>query len=511
MTTDKMGVCAVICAAVGALIYALLAFSVIMPQPYPYFGVDIYNAYFYRLLDGRFDLPLRMLTFEGHYSADGTAILYHGIAPLLTRLVLYPFVALEDFPTAAFSIWLWSVVGTGFYHLALFQVIRKYMGQIPLLWVVLMAVAIWVSSPGFLLTTNTVLYHEPTSIAYAAMAIAVYLMVRCALFGLAWRYVLIPTALMAGVLLHARPHMAVGLYAGVAVMIALALWENAKGTRLRVFVSIVILGLVGASFLQFNSLRFGSATSAHGQIEMPDRNSQVQYGPVFLGNDASVTGRLRVFVEHGRFHPWRVLPNTALYIFDFPPTSADTSGGAIATLHRSVTEGISGYGFIEAPRFGMVFIWPAWIVLMVIGLGLGRPRLSGGPRALPVLIATGIAAGLMLAYPTVAFRYRFDVWPVVMALCLLSLPGLIQRFGPELLKIPRVLSMSLIIVVFGVFMSGRVAIPYKQSYQQGAGQTYETWDADRCLSRLATKDFSPERLAELCVDPETVFQERQRG
>lgn len=511
MTTDKMGVCAVICAAVGALIYALLAFSVIMPQPYPYFGVDIYNAYFYRLLDGRLDLPLRMLRFEGHYSADGTAILYHGIAPLLTRLVLYPFVALENFPTAAFSIWLWSVVGTGFYHFALFQVIRKYMGQIPLLWVVLMAVAIWISSPGFLLTTNTVLYHEPTSIAYAAMAIAVYLMVRCAIFGLSWRYGLIPTALMAGVLLHARPHMAVGLYAGVAVMIALALWENAKGTRLRVSVSIVILGLMGISFMQINNLRFGSTVAAHGQIELPSGISPVQYGPVFLASDDRIAERLLVFVEHGRFHPWRILPNMTLYFFDFPPTSAAPTGGAIAAVHRRVTEGISGYGFIEAPRFGMVLIWPAWIALMVMGLCLGRPVISGGLRAMPVLIATGIAAGLMLAYPTVAFRYRFDVWPVIMSLCLLSLPGLIQRFSPDVLKVPRVLPMTVIIVLFGVFISARVAIPYKQSYQQGPGQTYEAWDVDRCQSRLAAKDFSPERLAELCVDPETVFQERQRG
>lgn len=503
--------CAIIGAIMGALIYALLSFSVIMPQPYAYFGTDIYNAYFYRLLEGRFDLPLRMLKFEGHYSADGTAIMYHGIAPLLTRLVLHPFVALENFPTAAFSIWLWSVVGTGFYHLALFQVIRKYVGQIPLTWVALTAVAIWVSSPGFLLTTTTVLYHEPISIAYAAMAIAVYIMVRCALFDLAWRHALVPVAFLAGVALHARPHLAVGLYACIGLMILLALLENAKGTRPRVLASIVVLGIIGGSFLQLNSMRFGSAVAAHGQIESPGGTSQVQYGSIFLAKDDRIIERLVVFNEHGRFHPWRVLPNTALYVFDFPPFSADTSGDAIASLHRRVTESISGYGFIETPRFGMILIWPAWIALMVTGMSLGRPRISGGVRALPVLIATGIGALLMLAYPTVTLRYRFDVWPVVMALCLLSVPGLANRFRPAILNVPRVFSISLIIVVFGVFVSTRVAIPYKQSYQTAPGQIYEAWNADRCVSRLALKDFTPERLAELCVDPDIVFRERQKG
>ena len=175
-------ICALVCAVAGALIYAFLAFGLIMPQPYPEFGTDIYNAYFYQLLDGRFDLPLRMLTLEGHYSADGTGILYHGIAPLHTRLLLHPFVTIHTFHPAAFSVWIWSVVGTGFYHLAFFQVLRKYAGQVSIIWALLTGLAIWICSPGLLLSANPVLYHEPISIAYAAMAIASYLLVRCAFF-----------------------------------------------------------------------------------------------------------------------------------------------------------------------------------------------------------------------------------------------------------------------------------------------------------------------------------------
>ena len=505
MIKDKTVLCAIICAAIGSFLYGLLAFSVILPQPYPYFGTDIYNAYFYRLLEGRFDLPLRMLTFEGHYSADGTGILYHGIAPLLTRAVLHPFVALDQFPTAAFSIWLWATIGTGFYHLAVFQVVRKFAGEISIAWVAMGGAAVWICSPGFLLSTNPVLYHEPISIAYAAMAGGFYLMVRCALLGMPWRYALIPAALFAGVALHARPHLAVGLYAGIVTMITLGLWHDARRTLMPAIVSLAILGMVGLSFMQLNAVRFGSATAAHGQIEGPDGNSQVQYGPVFFGGDYAARERLLVFTEHGRFHPWRVLPNTLIYLLDYPVASTQ-----FAVLHRKVTESISGYGFIDAPRFGMLFIWSAWIALMVVGLIAGRPRMTGGVRALPLLIATGIAAGVMLSYPTVSFRYRFDVWPFVMTLCVLSLPGLFQRFSPKVLQNARVFSLSLIVVLSGVFTSARVVIPYKQSYQKGPGLTYEPWDAEMCRTLLAGKEFTPARLDELCVDPDGVFEQRSK-
>ena len=499
-------ICALVCAVAGALIYAFLAFGLVMPQPYPAFGTDIYNAYFYQLLDGRFDLPLRMLRLEGHYSADGTGILYHGIAPLLTRLLLHPFVTIHTFPTAAFSVWIWSVVGPGFYHLALFQVLRKYAGQVSFIWALLMGLAIWICSPGLLLSANPVLYHEPISIAYAAMAIASYLMVRCALFGLAWRYVVIATAILAGILLHARPHLAVGLYAGTVLMILFALWRDKMRALAPALLSLGILGVIGLSFLQLNAARFGSATSAHGSIETPGALNPVQFGPTFFYPDGSTTGRWTVFAEHGRFHLWRVLPNALVYTLDFPGGRQE-----IAALHRKVTESISGYGIIEPHRFGMLSFWTGWIVLMVIGLSKSRPRLSGGVRAVPLLISTGIAGALMLSYPTVAFRYRHDVWPFVMTLCLLSLPGLMQRYGAGILQQRRVFSLSFLAVLHGVLISAFLVSAVKLSFREKPGELYGPWDFETCLTRLAHKDFSTARMEQLCIDPESVFADRGEG
>jgi len=136
---------------------------------------------------------------------------------------LHPFVTLDQFPTASFSIWFWSALGTAFYHLSIFQVARKFLPNFQTRWAIISAIAIWVCSPDLLLSLNSVLYHEPISFAYGATGVAVFLMLRCALFETPWRWALIPTAIMAGLVLHARPHVAVDLYAGTVTMIAFAL------------------------------------------------------------------------------------------------------------------------------------------------------------------------------------------------------------------------------------------------------------------------------------------------
>lgn len=501
---------ACLCALAGAVLYALLAFRVIYPLDYPYFGVDLYNAYFYRLLEGRFDLPLRMLRFEGHYTSDGTGMLYHGMAPLLTRVVLHPFVALNEFPTAAFSVWLWSVVGTGIYHLTIVQVMRKYAGSIMIgstgiMWTVLVALAVWICAPGLLMSNNLVLYHEPLSIAYAAMAIAVFLMMRCALFGMSFRRAMIPAAILAGVLLHSRPHMAVGLYAGVVVLIALSLWRDHRRPIITALCSLAILGIFGVSLLQLNAMRFGSATELHGTFDA-EAEDAVLYGLVFFGTDYAETGRGVVFREHGRFHPWRFVPNLFVYTLDHP-VAAET----IAEVHLNVTENISGRGFIERPRFGMFFIWTPWVILMIVGLVMARPRFSGSVAALPVLVTTGVAAALMLSYPTVAFRYRFDLWPFLITLCLLSFPGLMQRFGQDALQNRRVLYLSGMTLFTGIIISAPILEIYAKGYQEAPGRTYRAWDAAECAEMISKRDFSPAQVARLCVDPDSVFAERSGG
>lgn len=508
MKPSFAGAPALAIAIMGSILYACLAFGVIFDPPYPHFGSDLYNAYYYRLIDGRFDLPLRMLRIEGHYTADGVGIMYHGIAPLLTRVLLDPFVALNSFPTASFSIWLWAVTGTGFYHLSVFQVMRKYAGDRSdypvVLWTVLAGVAAWLCAPGLFLSANAVLYHEPISIAYAAMAIAVFIMLRCALFGMPVRRALVPLALLAVVLIHSRPHLAVGLYAGIVLLIVLAIWRRSEGVKLSAVISLAILGLAALSYLQLNTLRFGSATAVHGGLEDTAAGEVVQFGPVYFGTDYATTGRGVAFREHGSFHPWRIVPNFVVYAFDHPSIALQ-----VDAAHLAVTEQWSGWGKIENPRFGMFFVWTFWFLAMCASLFAARPRFAGGIAALPLLATTGITAIMMLSYVTLAYRYRFELWPFMMALTLLGFPGLMNRFGTQLLASPRVRMLCIFAIILGISSSGSVLFTHLFSYSTAPGGKYAEWSVAECEAMIAHHNYTQERLDVLCVDPETVFADAE--
>lgn len=287
MNKDFFILCSALCAAAGALLYAALAFGLILQPNYGYFGTDIYDAYYYRVLEGRFDLPARMLRYEGHYTTDATGFLYHFFAPLLTRVLLAPFVTLNQFPTAAFSIWIWATIGTALYHLIIIQILRKFAdamsGYHSILWGTLIGLGVWVSGPGLLLSANTALFHEPITIAYAAMACAVFLMVRCALFGMPLHRTIIPLAILAGILLQSRPHMAVGLFAGLWILGGLALRRDVRRSWAPVVAAALILVVFAAATLQLNAMRFGSMTQAHGQFAQDANTGGVQYGTVFWG------------------------------------------------------------------------------------------------------------------------------------------------------------------------------------------------------------------------------------
>ena len=95
----------------GSLYYAYWAFIF---DSGIFFGETIYDSLYLALREGRLDLPMRILFNEGHYTEDGKGYIYHGMAPLITRLFL-PFgnngpVMLYSY--APFSVYLWSILGS---------------------------------------------------------------------------------------------------------------------------------------------------------------------------------------------------------------------------------------------------------------------------------------------------------------------------------------------------------------------------------------------------------------
>jgi hypothetical protein len=494
---------ALLCAGAGAIVYALQAFGVLFPHDYPHFGTDIYDSYFYRMMDGRLDLPIRLLRLEGHYNSDGVGVLYHGPAPLLTRLFLVPFVTLQNFPTAAFSIWLWAMLGTGFYHLTLFQVLRKFTVNISrkkvTFLLTLLGVGIWFSGPGMLMSANISLYNEPISITYAAMAISVYIMMRSVFFNMPFGRFVVILSVLAGITLFARPHFAVGLYAGVMLTIYLSWRCDAKRSIASWVGALLILLAFGVAFLQLNVARFGSMTQAHGGVEQPINSDEVLYGPVFWGQESAQSRRLLAFEEHGRFHPWRILPNIGIYIFDLPKVDW------IGTLHARITEPVSGFGRIGYPAIGLILLWPIWLAFLGAGLIYARPRISGGIAILPVLTATSLAGLLILSYPTVTIRYRFEIWPILFVLCVLCLPGLMRRFEPNGQIHQRTLSLSVGILMLGVILSAVGAFFYSNYALTVPGSWHEEWDYTFCEKLVRKKGFLDENIPRLCADPDSVY------
>ena len=399
----------------------------------------------------------------------------------------------------------------GLYHVIIVQVMRKFAdrmsGYRAVLWGTLIGLGVWVSGPGLLLSANTALFHEPITIAFAAMALAVFLMVRCALFNMPLSRAIIPLAILAGVLLQSRPHMAVGLYAGVCIMGVLALWRGSWKSWVPVIAAALVLVAFAATSLQLNTMRFGSMTEAHGQFDLEESRGGVQYGSVFWGREEAGSARARAFTEHGTFHPWRILPNLMIHALDLPRSL----GAAIRSLHFELTEPISGYGRIEGPSMGMVFLWAFWMVAMTAGLVFAKPRISGGALAFPLMIAAGVGTLILLSYPTMTMRYRADLWPAVMTLCLLSFPGLMHLYGSNWLNSPRVLSASLVLLVVGMLSSTVTIIVYTGLFQNVPNSFFGAWDAEACADMVNKKGLAAFDIPRICADPETVFPHNSIG
>src|SRR5262245_2953187 len=168
----------------GTLLYFALAFGLIFPSG-PQMGDYVYNYYFLSLLEGRFDIPIRIIGVEGHYDAAGHAFVYQGMAPLLVRALFYPFVDLKAVTLAPVSVWIFSSGGSAVYHLTFAKIIEKFGpadGGSRRALLVFVGLAAWITSPGILLASNDTMFHEPVAAAYFFVACFLALLMRFAIF-----------------------------------------------------------------------------------------------------------------------------------------------------------------------------------------------------------------------------------------------------------------------------------------------------------------------------------------
>ncbi|QQA42039.1 hypothetical protein [Pelagovum pacificum] len=482
-------------ALLGALAYAVVAVMVgAMDQQN--FGIHIYDQAWLALLDGHLDLPARVIRLEGHYTSDGTAQFYHGLAPLITRALFAPFVDLDTTSLAGPSIWLWASVGTALWHATFLKVAAWAWPQsgrgAPVLAGIL-AAAIWLCGPGLILVSNHSFYHEPIALAFAISAGVAFLWVRAALDGGSLTRALVWIALLAALSLHARPNVAIGLYLATSLAAGWSLLKERRAALRSALLAMMILFASGLSYLELNNARFGQEGQAHGTFE----DGAVQYGSTYWGWETPDMARPQTFIEHGRFNVGRILPNLLVYT---AMPSEILFPGAFETLRRAHGETMTdrvGYVRIEYPGGGLLSLWTIWVAVAVFGIGALR---SYGRPVAGLLIGTVATVGLTLAYATITLRYHVDLWPFLAVLSVVGIAALTPRVATGgLSSTGRILMIGLLVA--GFVTNERTARAYRAQFPERAETFFAPWSEEYCHGLAETKGFSPQRVDEICRPP----------
>lgn len=465
-------------------VYAFLSFF------YPFGNVDyagqyVYDYYYNGLLDGRLDIPVRLIGYEGHYLKDGTAYTYHGLAPLLTRFAFGWLLPTDGsfFPYA--SPLLWCAIGSASCHTILHKLTcasaRDDIDRNFLLAAI--GVLAWLVSPGLFLAGNASLYVEPIAVAYATTAVFFLLVVLHARGEASFAMTIIICSLCVAIALHARPHVAVGLSLGLGILGIRALFQCTLRRVLTLVCGACLIGLSGAGYLYVNYLKFGDPMQAHAGFS-PD--NEVQMGTVFLGLEEYGSQRADGFEEHGRFNPARIPGTLLAYTLDLP--NPNFHSGIERALEMQ--EPVAGFVRLEPPFLGILPLWAVWFLVIAMGLR-SRPTWHQA-----VLIAAGGAIAVMiLSYPTVTFRYRAELWPLVMALMVISLPNFLAGFDADNRSTPR--RNILIAGAVSLLISVNAATAFAASHRNPDGRY--VLDREECVE-LVGQRFDPDDTARLCAD-----------
>jgi hypothetical protein len=483
---------AIAIAMAGAMLMGAIASGYLYPVPHHFVGYHLYDLYAQALfVEGRWDLPMRDLKLEGHFSADGTGYLYYGLLPLVTRLLVMPFV---EFPTtwvSAFSMWFWAVLGTAAWHRAFWLAMAHGAGGQERIggWAsALLACAIWFAGPGLLLTASAAVFDEPIAGAFATTGGFALVLAHVAFGKLAIARAIVPMAVLAGLTVHARPHIAVGLYLAVC-LIALALvrrggWQAWRNTTL----AMAILGAFGLALIAVNAVRFGDPTTVHGGFA----DEQVQYSSIFWGIEGKDSQRAVAFTEHGQFNLSRIVPNALVY-FGSPPSDMgyNRAINALEALHVSLLKR-GDSTTISDPKVGTLFLWPAWTLLMLVGLFQRDAWRTPGAAG---IAGVGASAVLLLSYMTITLRYHIDLWPLLALPALFGLAAVVRKVAAEPKRERGWRLALLVLATLGLFVTLQKTVHLRAMN----GDPYGMWSREYCLELAAGKGFAAARAQQICA------------
>lgn len=454
--------------------------------PKPFIGGFIYNYYFLGLMDGKVTIPAQIAGLEGFYDSEGRAFLYHGLGPLVTRALAWPFVDLTTFDLRPVTIWLFATIGSATFYLTALSVLGRSMPRDAgsswsvhvLIWLM-----VWVLAPGIVLSGNGSFFHEPIAFAFAMVGCGTYCLLRLVQVDFAdWRW-LLALSVVAGLAVHGRPHIAIGLYGATVLAAGLVLWRLRGRALIPASAAMLILLVLGLAFLQMNELRFGSIAQYSGTVS----DEGAVYGFRYWGWEPPNTPRFLSNETHGQFNAGRILPNLLLYGFSM-------GGETSIALFRKATADL-GYIRIESPVIGFVLLWLPWCIFAVSAF----LRRSGPSSFLFLgLVAAVPGALVMLAYTTVTMRYRIELWPVLFVPAVMALAAILEksRDDPEALR--RVLFSLKVAVVAGAGIGLLNLYVYLDQLNWEWGSAMRSFED--CARMVAEHpDLGPTRINTICI------------
>lgn len=420
--------------ALASLIMGVFYSWVISNGTYDFLAPEIHGRAFGSLaanmLHGSLAVDQSAIGIEGLYVAD-KVYMYFGLLPALLRLPLAPFVDLTQvtvsrvivlalvIPTAA--TWHWLILAAASRSGVRASRVARTCGTISAFLIA------WIISPAFALASTAPIYHETVAAALLISALYTLLVLEGpGEGGVPDTHTLVILAALAALSLHARPTLSIGLYLGTAAFVGLALWRQRSSAhfsfeRPTALVRIaaapaLILALSGGVYLWLNWIRWG--------LPFEPGPSQFWGYRLFLPEYAAEAEQNAAI---GRFNWVRMPVNLVAYL----------------TANPDWTEGLrqrlgAGAGRMLEPPSPMAVLWAAPLTVILGGTWarLRRPDQRSpaliGPLVL--LAALAVPALLMLSYPTINYRYKLLVWPVVFVAMLLTGSPAARRMRPRTLE-----------------------------------------------------------------------------
>ncbi|EPR42106.1 hypothetical protein dsx2_2893 [Desulfovibrio sp. X2] len=410
---------------------------------FDFFGVSrfgfAYNHYLLSILHGRLDIPPEVLGREAFYDAAGRAYAYYGVFPAFLRLPFLPFLDLTAVCVSRAVVFA-CVAATGLLAQSLVRrTVRAATAgnRLDLGLLASGSVLVWFASPVTFLFGNASIYHETVVTGLLGVVVFAWLVLDDLLVkGRPRPASPVLLAVIAGVVLHCRPTLAIGLYVCVGAFCLLNALDTYAAERGQgrgaaasaarallsprgVLLPMLVLFAFGCVVLFMNWVRWGNMfTSAPME----------RYG-YYLGGETS-TGRMQNFLQQGRFNIRRILPSIFFNLFGIDPTFCYTDyffgiGQAFCNTVYAKTMQFFGTGTMRVEdNFSLLLLWGPWLVVAAWVLLSRAPScLEGRARTtLRVLVLSlCVSCVLMLSYPTVTMRYKAEYWtPLFVAFCLFA-------------------------------------------------------------------------------------------